>query len=300
MTIRNEFTAKTKDVIARRVGFHCSHPDCGKWTCGPNADPAKYTGAGVAAHITAAAPGGPRYDASLTSEQRRSASNGIWMCYPCSQLIDNDHPNYPVGLIRQWKSDAEEKASKMIQPSASPGAAHSILISAPERIGLESFVIHNNVQIPYAPILDLSEPGAKFWFHKALIHRFMVRRHPAFDRDLLLSNIKIKIKSFTQITDYEHMFYIMAVDQMPRLFHAVIGDPAIEKSNEFIADRVDTEISGPIPLLIGDGEPFVVDLRIDANHKGLYNITAVFNVSDGKTTDEIVAIDDMNVFFDDA
>jgi hypothetical protein len=35
---------------------------------------------GVAAHITAAAPNGPRYDPSLTSAQRRRHLNGIWLC----------------------------------------------------------------------------------------------------------------------------------------------------------------------------------------------------------------------------
>ena len=42
------------------------------------------------AHICAAAQGGPRYDASMTPEERKSFENGIWLCQSCSKLIDTD------------------------------------------------------------------------------------------------------------------------------------------------------------------------------------------------------------------
>src|SRR4051812_16178668 len=43
-------------------GFRCSNPACRKPTSGPLEDPAKAINIGVAAHITAAAPDGPRYN----------------------------------------------------------------------------------------------------------------------------------------------------------------------------------------------------------------------------------------------
>jgi ribosomal protein L37AE/L43A len=45
---------------------------------------------GVAAHISGAAPGGPRYDASMSSEARKSINNGIWLCANCARLVDGD------------------------------------------------------------------------------------------------------------------------------------------------------------------------------------------------------------------
>lgn len=60
---RDDFTTSTKEVIARRVGYHCSL--CSRGTVGPNEDPARANNIGVAAHITAASPGGPRYDATI-------------------------------------------------------------------------------------------------------------------------------------------------------------------------------------------------------------------------------------------
>ena len=62
---------------------------------------------GVAAHITAAAPGGPRYDPSLSPDQRADATNGIWLCQNCAKLVDNDPVQFGADLLRKWKSQAE-------------------------------------------------------------------------------------------------------------------------------------------------------------------------------------------------
>jgi hypothetical protein len=43
---------------------------------------------GIAAHIAAAAFGGPRYDATLTATQRSAAANGIWVCAIHGKWID--------------------------------------------------------------------------------------------------------------------------------------------------------------------------------------------------------------------
>jgi len=62
---------------------------------------------GVAAHITSASEGGPRYNANLTNEQRCNSDNGIWLCQNCAKLIDNDVTRYPEAVIRAWKTLAE-------------------------------------------------------------------------------------------------------------------------------------------------------------------------------------------------
>jgi hypothetical protein len=70
---------------------------------------------GVAAHITAASPGGPRFDPDLTTEQRQSADNGIWLCQNCAKLVDNDTTRYSVDTLRCWKRRAEESALAEIE-----------------------------------------------------------------------------------------------------------------------------------------------------------------------------------------
>ncbi len=65
---------------------------------------------GVAAHICAASPGGPRFDASQTKEQRKSIENGIWLCNGCAKLIDDDEARFPVQELVRLKREAEQRA----------------------------------------------------------------------------------------------------------------------------------------------------------------------------------------------
>ena len=115
MANRDDFNKPTVDSLAKRVGFLCSNPDCGKSTVGPNSDPEKATIMGVASHITAAAEKGPRYDKTLKIEERKHINNGIWLCVNCSVIIDKDAAAYPVTLLQKWKRNAEKKALERIK-----------------------------------------------------------------------------------------------------------------------------------------------------------------------------------------
>ena len=107
---RDEFISSTKDLLANRVGRRCSKPNCRKLTCGANDNLSKITNVGVAAHICAAAEVGPRFDSSMTSEERKAFDNGIWLCQNCAKLIDSDPIRYIKELLKSWKSIAEEYA----------------------------------------------------------------------------------------------------------------------------------------------------------------------------------------------
>jgi hypothetical protein len=72
---------------------------------------------GKAAHISAAAPGGPRFDPSLTPEQRRHYDNGIWMCSNHASLIDEDWRSYSSEQLREMKQQAEERAADALRRS---------------------------------------------------------------------------------------------------------------------------------------------------------------------------------------
>jgi len=66
---------------------------------------------GVAAHITAASPGGPRFDAGATKQARTSIRNGLWLCQSCSTMIDRDRARFEPALLQQWKLRAEAAAA---------------------------------------------------------------------------------------------------------------------------------------------------------------------------------------------
>ncbi len=109
---RDDFSSVIKDVLAKRVGYLCSH--CRQPTVGANEVPNKATSIGIAAHITAAAPAGPRFNPDLIPEERRDIGNGIWLCGNCSILIDKDPVKYTVDILYEWKLKAEEESRQKL------------------------------------------------------------------------------------------------------------------------------------------------------------------------------------------
>ncbi len=113
--MRDDFSLQTKDLLAQRVANKCSNPTCRQQTSGPQEDPDKSIYVGVAAHITAASEGGPRFDCTRTNLQRQATENGIWLCQTCAKLIDNDLARYPVEKLHQWKALSEQNAARALE-----------------------------------------------------------------------------------------------------------------------------------------------------------------------------------------
>ena len=114
MARNGDFKARTITAVAKRTGGVCSNPNCRAPTFGPNAAPDEFTNVGVAAHISAASEGGPRYDATLTARQRSSAENALWSCQTCAKRIDDDVVAYPTVLLHGWKFQAELAARQRL------------------------------------------------------------------------------------------------------------------------------------------------------------------------------------------
>lgn len=109
---RDEFSVAVKDQLASRTGYKCSNPFCRRTTIGPQLGGDKKVNIGEAAHICAAAPGGKRYDVSMPADERKSYSNGIWLCRTHAALIDRDEKYFTIEMLKKWKEDAESDASK--------------------------------------------------------------------------------------------------------------------------------------------------------------------------------------------
>ena len=109
--MRDDFPKAVKEQIAKRVGLRCSNPSCRRPTAGPEAEGSGTVSIGVAAHITGASPGGPRYDDGLTAAERMGAANGVWLCENCAKLIDADALTHPPELLTGWKDVAEAMAA---------------------------------------------------------------------------------------------------------------------------------------------------------------------------------------------
>jgi hypothetical protein len=107
---RDEFPPSVIEALSKRAAFICSNPDCRALTIAPSgADDSKWIYAGKAAHICAAASGGPRYKDAMKVEERSAAANGIFLCSFCADMIDkNKGLDYPEEILRLWKADHDK------------------------------------------------------------------------------------------------------------------------------------------------------------------------------------------------
>ncbi|WP_240521389.1 MULTISPECIES: hypothetical protein [Pseudomonas] len=104
MSTRDDFSDLTKIELLVRAANLCSR--CHVFTVGSTDAGDRKNSIGVAAHICAAAsgPGAKRFDASQTKAQRRHFDNGIWLCYSCSKLIDNEETFHTVAHLKEMKA----------------------------------------------------------------------------------------------------------------------------------------------------------------------------------------------------
>lgn len=111
---RHDFLKSTVQRLRDRAGNVCSFPECHVHTHGSAFTGERVVGVGVACHIKAAAPGGPRYDVNQTKGERRHIDNGVWMCQTHSKLVDADDSAYSVETLLEWKQKAESRSNSLI------------------------------------------------------------------------------------------------------------------------------------------------------------------------------------------
>ncbi len=178
----DDFSENVKRVLALRVGNTCSNPACRALTSGPQDDPYRSVNLGVAAHITAASLGGPRYDPNLLPEERSAPANGVWLCQNCAKLVDNDRSRFTTESLLEWKRNAETEARDRVGRTAPPNGPKGFALQLYTRVqvkpvvpidlegrewvvqaeGTDSFCIENNgatVDIPKSFIEKIHTMG---------------------------------------------------------------------------------------------------------------------------------------------
>jgi hypothetical protein len=140
MASRDEFSGDVIRRLGESVNLHCSN--CDAPTKGAHSVEGKAISVGVACHIHAAAPGGPRYEASQTEDERRSFDNGIWLCANCARLIDSDVARFSADLLRSWKRGALRLAAERI---GRPPVAVSTPTQSEEHGAIRALMLHLEV-----------------------------------------------------------------------------------------------------------------------------------------------------------
>lgn len=111
---RDEFSPATKRAVERQARGHCSNPACRRLTHAATSDGAGEINIGQASHICAAAPGGPRYDPQMTSDERAAADNGIWLCDVHGRAVDAKDSKFTVDELRGWKIQTNEDSWRSV------------------------------------------------------------------------------------------------------------------------------------------------------------------------------------------
>ena len=83
---------------------------------------------GIICHIRARSPGGPRYSAKQTDDQRHNADNLILMCSRHSKVIDSEPRRYTVKMLEGFKAEHERPFENEL--SVAEGRQVDLLINA--------------------------------------------------------------------------------------------------------------------------------------------------------------------------
>ena len=133
MNNRDDFSEKVRRAVAARAGWHCSFAGCAKLTVGPSEEaPDAFANIGEAAHICAASPGGRRYDASMTPDERAGFDNAIWLCSDHAKLIDRDEVTYTADVLRAMKREHEAACARAVRTGSSADLATGLLAVGPD------------------------------------------------------------------------------------------------------------------------------------------------------------------------
>jgi hypothetical protein len=273
---RDDFPEDVKRVIAGRAGYRCSDPECQKFTIGPTIDTTKTFNVGAACHITAAAKLGPRFDETLTPEQRKHPDNGIWMCRTHGDQIDDDPDRYPVDLLRAWKRDAEARILAILgKPAAIGGPAASVAdLSPAARFGIDAKVeLEDGTQIPFARPFSVKNEMQELLLLglPTFVLRFLIAKRTGVS-NIMLYGLEAVVYEHAEIPKYRPLMYAYPQTVFPyniELAKPVEGRPHARPSMLCIPPG-QTQAAPFAPLVIEDDVPAVVDVRFNVGEPGLY------------------------------
>jgi hypothetical protein len=185
---RDDFSSETTRRLAHRAGFYCAFQPCGAHTAGPSDEgPEAISNVGVACHIAAASPGGRRFDATMTPEERRSIENGIWMCQTHAKRIDDDEVTFTVVLLKEWKRLAEERARAMVGVQTAltprPGLASQAPSGLTDHARRMKLIVQSELLRPTTEFWEGMKRCDLFLFDRVTIHDVDRSTYPDLDQN---------------------------------------------------------------------------------------------------------------------
>jgi hypothetical protein len=290
---RDDFKEPTKRLIAERAGYLCAFPNCLAPTYGPAIDDGRSVNIGVAAHITAAAEGGPRYDASLTPKQRASEDNGIWLCSTHAALIDRDVDRFPTQLLQEWKCEIESHAMKMLGQPRGCAKCELATVSPAARVGAEQSVLVNGTPVPHVSICDVDGNNERVtWFVSAFVLQFAIQKNPN-RTTVIVDHLVVTVHETQPIPRYQPLMGVYPAEVS--LYYVEIDSNSGIIPRDFVPSRYYTMASDdrpesqqyPPPIVLDDDVPAHIAVRFNAKTSGMYLISMGAMLSCGQERERV-------------
>lgn len=125
-----DYAVATERALYAFSGITCYFPDCPTPVIA-FVDDEPISNVEIA-HIRGANPGSPRYDPSMTDDERRAFANLVLLCKPHHEIVDKRHPDrYPPVALADWK--AQREAAAGIDKMSLAGISEDRLVDLIER-----------------------------------------------------------------------------------------------------------------------------------------------------------------------
>lgn len=283
----DDFTPATKQTIAKRAGHMCAYPDCLATTSGPAKNTRKSVNIGEACHITAAQSNGPRYDESLSPEQRRDAENGIWMCRTHAALIDRDEERFTSEILKRWKYAAEDRAQRQLGRPQGCATGKLASVSPATRLGAEQTAFIGDQYFPFTYIFDPDHDYTNLtWFVSAMVIQFSIQKNPHL-KNAVLEHLIVTVNETKPIPKYQPLMGVYPAES--NMFYVEIGPNRGTTPREFRPTRYYYQASQDTPerlafppaLVLDNDTPTQVALRLNAELPAMYLVSVDASVSAG-------------------
>lgn len=217
-------TVRRLDTLS---GNECAHPECTKKLIAED-------GISIISkicHIAAASKDGPRYDSSMTDDDRRGFDNLILLCDEHHVIIDNKENEgvYPTLLLKKWKSDHEKKVLELLSNknllSKHPLALNKVINSIGKKI-------EEVLDLPDAT--NAPNPDVKISYNNVIRYESVIREFAPYQGKLNKIYEEIEKEGSTK---KELVLY-----NIKRLYHTVRNDYSniddIKRNADIIFDRI--------------------------------------------------------------
>lgn len=167
-------TVRRLDTLS---GNECSEPNCNKKLIAED-------GISIVSkicHIAAASKEGPRFDETMTDDERRSFDNLILLCDEHHVIIDNkvNEKKYPVTLLKTWKAEHEKKIIELLS-SKNLLSQHPLALN--KVINLIGLKMDEVLDLPDA--INAPNPDEKILYNNIIRYESIIREFAPYQGKL--------------------------------------------------------------------------------------------------------------------